>query len=279
MKKIIAILTGLVLMLAAFGAGAEAAADPLHEHLAKLGETPYVIRNLEYGELEPGDTDPADFVALLNEMTVEPATAETPDGEYIVLAFPEEGIRFDFFEANPQENLFRLVNKDGSEQLFKATPADGLADIHGVMFAWMYALADAHGLTEEIEAQMPEEGWVRDSVMGQIWMDDRASLEIFLEDESNFKVLISWAGSAEETVEWTYACTYDENDQTLHAVTLVQDNVKYDEQGEEDRTTVKEEMSDAVFSLNAEDRVVITNAGDEQLEGKTFGRVPMEPEV
>ena len=46
---------------------------PLHEHLAKLGETSYTLANLEYGVMTPKDSGIAEiFVELLNDMTVKP---------------------------------------------------------------------------------------------------------------------------------------------------------------------------------------------------------------
>ena len=130
------------------------------------------------------------------------------------------------------------------------------------------------GAAEEIIANMPSEGWVLDSVNGDVWQDDRASLEVFLEDTDNYKVLISWGSSAWETTEWVYACDYDAETQTLKARNLTCDNVKYDDAGNEERTVVYEyEASEATIALNEEGKLVIRNAGDEQLEGKTFENI------
>ena len=122
-------------------------------------------------------------------------------------------------------------------------------------------------------AQMPEEGWVLDSLQGAAWQDDRASLEVFLEDTDNYKVLISWSSSASELTEWVYAGTYDAETQTLKAEYVVCDEVTFDEAGNETRKNVYEHDSEAVFSLNEEGKVLIQNAGDEALEGKTFEKI------
>ena len=123
---------------------------------------------------------------------------------------------------------------------------------------------------EEIVARMPDPGWVLDSVNGAVWQDDRASLEVFLEDTDNYKVLILWGSSAWESEEWVYACDYDAATQTLNARYQICDHLVYDDAGEETRTNVYEKDSTAVFALNGEGKLVLTNAGDDALEGKTF---------
>ena len=79
------------------------------------------------------------------------------------------------------------------------------------------------GADAESIAIMPEPGWVLDSVYGAPWQSDRASLEVFLEDVDTYKVLITWGGSAWEAREWTYACNYDAQAQTLNAEYVICD--------------------------------------------------------
>lgn len=122
----------------------------------------------------------------------------------------------------------------------------------------------------DIIAKLPEAGWVLDAVNGAVWMDDRASLSVFLEDVDNYKVQILWGSSAWESTEWVYACDYDAETQTLKARYVVCDNLVFDDAGNDERTNVFEKESDAVFSLDADGKLVIRNAGDDALEGKTF---------
>jgi len=126
------------------------------------------------------------------------------------------------------------------------------------------------------EAAAADSGWIPESINGKTWIDDRAVLEVFLENTESYKVLISWGSSAWESAEWTYGCDYNAEDQTLHAVHMIHEDVVYDDQGNENRTTVEAKDVQTVFALNAEGKVVITDAGDEQLEGKTFEAVPAE---
>ena len=111
-----------------------------------------------------------------------------------------------------------------------------------------------------------------DSLNGDIWQDGRATLEVILKDEF-LKVQIIWGSSAWELTEWQYFCSYDAETQSLAAVRAVCDNVLYDDEANETRTNVFDQESEAVFSLNDEGKIVVLNAGDDALEGKTFERV------
>ena len=127
------------------------------------------------------------------------------------------------------------------------------------------------------EEQLPEAGWLRDSVEGAVWVDDRASLEVFPE-EDGYRVLILWSSSAWETVEWIYGCDYDAKNDQLIAEHMVSANVVYDDSGKETRTGRLDQGCETVFALNDEGQLVITDAGDDTLEGKTFEMIPAERE-
>ena len=85
--------------------------------------------------------DAAPFAELLLENAVyERTDAETPDGEYVVLAFPDEGLRYDFFKQQDKENYVREVRQDGTETLYKATFFYGSARASAVMQDWYDAM-------------------------------------------------------------------------------------------------------------------------------------------
>ena len=276
-KKIIVLLSLLCALVMAWSVAP--AEESLHGLVARVNdpENPavYTLATTEYDVMKPAEPYAPGFTELLSKAVLTPADAsETPEGEYVVLAFPEEKVRFDFFEGDPEKNYIRQVNPDGTEELFRATlPEDVYITVSGLMSAEATALAEALGIVPGIRAVLPEEGWVLDGIEGSVWQDDRASLELFLEDTDNYKVLIRWGSSAWEMTEWVYACNYDAERQELKAVYVICDNVKYDDKGEEERTVVYEKESEALISLNAEGRVEIRNAGDEALEGKTFEKI------
>ena len=107
----------------------------------------YTISTLEHGPLEPGNVDAEKYFKLLTEdATYEIAEGEAPDGEYAVLAFPEDDIRFDFFFAEGGENYIRQVwSNEENEQLYKVTFADGGKKASAIMKQWYDEIAAAAG--------------------------------------------------------------------------------------------------------------------------------------
>lgn len=280
MKKrmIIVLALAAALVLACSAACAEGRLPELVKRITDA-ENPiaFIIATVEYDEMTPVEGySPVDFVNVLSQSELIPFDGEAPEGIYTVLNFPDEGVRYDFFAADPEKNLVRQVNADGTEELFTVQvpedfPYTGVATM---MEAEADYLADLLGLVEPVEAVLPEEGWVLDSVIGKVcWMDDRALLEVFLEDVDTYKVLITWGNSAFDNVEWVYAGSYDAETQSIRASHVTKDLVEYDDDVNETRKEEYNRDSEAVFSLNAEGKVVITNAGEDILEGKAFEMV------
>ena len=70
----------------------------------------YTVSTTEHGPLSPNGVDAAPYVeSLMGFASSEDADIrETPDGEYVVLSFPEDDVRFDFFRMEGKENYRRL---------------------------------------------------------------------------------------------------------------------------------------------------------------------------
>ena len=300
MKKFLLVLMILALALTAVCAAAEEAKEePMDLELANgvyqeyLGrvlseedEIGYTVANAEYGELQPLDVDPAPYFTLLQKAKLVAADiAEVPEGEYIVIDYPDQ-CRLEFFYADAEKNYVRvvLISDTVAAALCQAVfPEDVSMPASGIMQMYANELADANGIEyeedeEDAEDYIPEEGWVRDSVYGAVWQDDRASLEVVAEGDG-FKVLIIWGSSAWETTEWTYACYFDEETQSLKAIGVICDDVVFDDNGNETRTNRLDQECATVFALNEDGQVVITDAVDEQLEGKVFTRIQDEAET
>lgn len=122
----------------------------LDMHLAKIAfgeDVKVVFKSLEFGELDPSTLKEDDYIDdLTDDVTFEYAQDQEaiPDGEYIVMEFPEENVRFDFFKS--EENTVRevITLDDGEEitQLFKATfEEDADKTATGIMQAWCEAIA------------------------------------------------------------------------------------------------------------------------------------------
>ncbi len=285
MKRLAALLLTAALALAFAAAGAECL---LPEYAEKMvdPENPaaYVIRSVDYDEMSPApEYSPLALVELIRTAEIVPAEqSEKPDGEYIVLAFPDDKIEFYFYLGDTEKSWFSQINPDGSEELYRAEfPDDVFVTLGMTAEAEADALAEALGMIPEIWAVLPEDGWVLDTIEDKVfWQSDRATLEdICVEDTDNFKVQILWSSSAWETTEWVFAGSYEAETKSIHAEHLVIDNLVFDDNGEEtDRTNIYDGDSSAVFALNEDGRVVIRDAGSSTLEGMVFERFDVPPE-
>ena len=119
-------------------------------YLARIAYVPgatYTLAGLDYGSVEPkaGEFDAAPFVErLMNGVKYEYVDEEAPDGEYIVLSFPEEGARFDFFLMEGKENYIREVHEGSDyENIYLATFDDSSVSATEVMREWYYAAVGA----------------------------------------------------------------------------------------------------------------------------------------
>lgn len=101
----------------------------------------YTVSTTEHGPVELKNFDAAPYAELLLQNAVyERTDAEAPDGEYVVLAFPDEGLRYDFFKLKDHENYVRGVRPDGTETLYKAIFFYGSARASAVMQDWYDAM-------------------------------------------------------------------------------------------------------------------------------------------
>ena len=280
MKKLIPVMTALaaVLVLACSAALAECELDGYLDRIAGFEDpVAYTITTVDYDTMAPVEGYiPSAFINLFRLASVTPAgPAETPEGEYIALDFPEDSVRFDFFFGSADYNFFRQVNTDGTEELFRAALPEGIpGNFSSTLKEDADRLADALQIRTSAQADVPAEGWILDSIQGiAVWQSDRAALEVCQDGANTCRALVFWGSSAWENTEWTYTCSWDTEAQVLHADRAVCDNVVFDEDGNETRTNVFNKPSEAFFFLNEAGQVVILNAGDERLEGKAFDRM------
>ncbi len=96
----------------------------------------YTVSTTQFGPLYSESVNAAPFVErLIRNATYEMVDNKlTPDGQYVVLNFPDEKIRFDFFKLG--DNYVREVHDDGYELLYKITFDDGVTKASSVMQQW-----------------------------------------------------------------------------------------------------------------------------------------------
>ena len=117
---------------------------------AFMKDANFEIRSPEFGTLDPKKLDD-DFIEDLTDDDVKYEVIgedEGPDGEYIVLAFDDEEIRFDFFPEGEDRNIIREVRKAGDAEykmIYRAVfeSDDDEKTAGGIMQAWAEALAQA----------------------------------------------------------------------------------------------------------------------------------------
>ncbi len=114
---------------------------------AFAGDIQYEVRSLEFGGEAKDMTGLTDIDAieeLANDAYYEIADdAEEPAGEYIVLAFPEDDVRYDFFNAPGYENLIREVRTIDDEEyvtMYRATFDDPEDTAGGIMQEWVHEI-------------------------------------------------------------------------------------------------------------------------------------------
>ena len=118
---------------------------------AFMEDANFEIRSLAFGTLDPKKLDDDEYIEDLtdDEVTYEvTGEDEGPDGEYIVLAFDEDEIRFDFFPEGEARNTIREVRKAGDEEITTIYRAvfetdDDEKTAGGIMQAWAQAIAQA----------------------------------------------------------------------------------------------------------------------------------------
>lgn len=177
-------------------------------YLARMlyrGYEKYTVSTTEYGPVGPNGIKAADYIEpLVNGVKYEAIyDGEAPDGEYVVLNFPEDDIRFDFFLAEGNENIIRQVWYNGElEMLYKAVFEDESLEAAEIMHDFYLDLVLADSL-----------GYTADDFIG-IWAEKiagRGVIEIRKGDaEGAYNITIHWGSSAFESYNWTMTAAAEE---------------------------------------------------------------------
>ena len=221
----------------------------LDMYLARIAyakDVTYTISTTAYGPLKPGKFDGTKYAEyLLGGNFAEAENAKAPDGEYVVLNFPDEGVRYDFFTADG--NLVREV-RDGYETFYKRV-YEGIVTNTEAMEGWYLCLAEESGKKEDYKELDPFLGEWAEEIAGRGVMTITKSVGLAKAD-----IEVRWPGSAFEVSTWSITANlaYDGKlvyDKCKHIVT------EYDENG---NGTVVSEVTDegGVIWLDSEGAIV-----------------------
>ena len=170
--------------------------DIVFARIAFQSDVNYTISTLDYGPLDPKSVDAKPFLdKLMNGVLYDYADTQAPDGEYVVLSFPDEGVRYNFFRGD--ENMIRRVYDDGTETLYRATFTDGKTTSTAVMQEWYDAIA--------AQRDIDLLGYTPDSLLGR-WAEKIAGRGLITvekgENEGDYQIEIVWSRSAAEQAVW-----------------------------------------------------------------------------
>lgn len=120
---------------------------------AYLDGVNYTLSTTEYGPVDGRGVDGAPYAEFVMRGCFEAVDiGETPDGEYVVLSFPEEAVRLDFFFAPGA--YVRVTSGDG-ETLYQAMWYDDDTSFAEAMRNWYYAAAELAGVRPPDESPVP----------------------------------------------------------------------------------------------------------------------------
>lgn len=192
----------------------------------------YTVSTTEYGPMEAGRVNAANYLKPLSEGVIyENARGEeTPDGEYVVLNFPEEDIRFDFFLAEGKENYIRQVwANEQNEMLYKAVFDDPALKASEIMHEFYHDLVLADSL-----------GYNTDDLLGK-WGEKvvgRCGITIEKGEDDKYQISIHWSSSAFESSEWTMTAVSTGNGSEIRYEDCEKKDIKFTSNTESTETVV-----------------------------------------
>ncbi len=157
----------------------------------------YTVSTTEYGPQQPNGIKASEYISPLvqNVTYTYLRDEEAPDGEYVVLNFPDMDIRFDFFFQQGKENYVRQVwSNDQYEQLYKAEFEDETLKASEIMNDFYREIVLHNSLS-----------YTADDMVGT-WAEKiagRGSIEIKkAAEDGKYDVKIHWSASAYQMAYW-----------------------------------------------------------------------------
>ena len=223
----------------------------------------FTLSTTEFGPVSAQGVDAAPYVEyVMHGWFWEADESETPDGEYVVLSFPEEDVRLDFFFA--PGSYVRVVSGE-DERLYQSVLWDDSISNAEAMRGWYCKAAEASGLREP-------DGRL-DAYLGQ-WVEKIAGrgtvtvMETVAPDKA--RIEIEWPESAAVLDNWTMLATLDEEGKLVYENGTLDVN-EFDENGVAWIVDERWEQS-GFFTLNEEGELCWHDDYSEDTEDSVFFR-------
>ncbi|MBQ6927639.1 MAG: hypothetical protein IJQ36_04945 [Oscillospiraceae bacterium] len=163
----------------------------------------HTLSTTEFGPVDANLADGTPYVERLLKMGFNYVEGEAPDGEYVVLGFPEQDTRLDFFFA--PGSYVRVVSGD-RETLYQAFWYDEDISIPELMKGWYYAAAEKAGVKEPDTALDPFLGTWAEKVAGRGRVTISRSLV-----PGKATIEARWPNSASEETTWSMTAVLGED--------------------------------------------------------------------
>ncbi len=224
--------------------------------------TNYTVSTTEFGPVSAENFDAAPYAeAILGAGFYETERDEAPDGEYVVLNFPDEDVRLDFFFA--EGNLVRKVSGDYETFYETWLCYDDDVDYVDIMQGWYYALAESTGVKEPDTLLGAFEGDWAEKMAGRGMITISKSLA-----PGKVNVVASWPNSASEMNTWEMTAILNEEGglsyENGHYMLI-----EFDEDGEDWITDERWEES-GEFYLNGEGNLCWRDDSEDDDEDSEF---------
>ena len=155
----------------------------------------YTVSTTEFGPLAGGGVDATRFAEfVLHGYFGDTDATEAPDGEYVVLEFPDEDVRIDFFFA---PDAYARVTSGGQETLYQAGMWDDNVSYAEAMQGWYYALAEQAGVKRADESLRPYVGIWAEKIAGRGMVTIEPSVA-----PGKANISATWPDSAAVMNEW-----------------------------------------------------------------------------
>ena len=186
--------------------------SPVDMYIARaayLDGANFTIESAEYGAVKPEGVDAAPYAEfILNGHFTETDMEEKPDGDFIALNFPDDGVRLEFFFA--PGGYARVVSGD-EETLYQAAWTDDDVSYAEAVQGWYYAVAELSGLKSPDEGLSAYYGVWHEKIAGRGEISVESSLA-----PGKVKIQAIWPNSAVETVFWNMTAALDDEGRLVY---------------------------------------------------------------